>query len=122
MRLLGKSAIVLGLAGAMALGSMTASEARGHRGAFVAGAAGFAAGAAIGAAAASSSYNNGYYYGDPGYDAYGSAAYGSYGYTDNAGAAYTGDPSYAYSRGYQGYGYYGQNAPMRERVLEGHDY
>ena len=31
MRLLGKTAIVLGMAGAMALGSMTASEARGGR-------------------------------------------------------------------------------------------
>ena len=31
MRLLGKSAIVLGLAGAMALGSITASEARNGR-------------------------------------------------------------------------------------------
>ena len=49
MRLLGKSAIVLGVACAMALGSMTAWDAR-NCGAWVAGVAGFAAGAAIGAA------------------------------------------------------------------------
>ena len=50
MRLLGKTAIVLGMAGAMALGSMTASEARdGRNAAIAAGVAGFAAGAAIGA-------------------------------------------------------------------------
>ncbi len=70
MRLLGKTAIVLGMAGAMALGSMTASEARGGRNAAIAaGVGGFAAGAAIGAAAA----NNGYYgsgYGGYGYDSY----------------------------------------------------
>ena len=113
MRLLGKSAIVLGLAGAMAIGSMTASEARNGR--FIAG----AAGVAIGAAAANA---NAAYYG-PGY---------GYGY-DRAGSAYTGDPSYAYGSGY-GYsnGYYpsdssyGYNtnttSPQRERVLTGRDY
>jgi hypothetical protein len=48
MRLLGKTAIVLGLAGAMALGSMTASHARHFRAgpAVAAGVAGFALGAA----------------------------------------------------------------------------
>ena len=56
MRLLGKTAIVLGMAGAMALGSMTASEARWRAG--PAAAAGFVAGAAIGAAAANA--NAGY--------------------------------------------------------------
>ena len=52
MRLLGKTAIVLGMAGAVALGSMTASEARNRGAAIAAGTAGFVAGAAIGAAAA----------------------------------------------------------------------
>jgi hypothetical protein len=122
MRLLGKTTIVLGVIGAVALGSMTASEAR-HRG-WVAGAAGFAAGAAVGAAAANA---NAAYYG-PGY------------YADSPSYAYTGDPAYAYSYG-SGYGYapgpsygygYGYDSsysynsnttsPMRERVLEGHDY
>ena len=60
MRLLGKTAIVLGMAGAMALGSMTASEAR-WRAQSPRLAAGFVAGAAIGAAAANA--NAGYYYG-----------------------------------------------------------
>ena len=79
MRLFGKTALLVGLAGAMALGSMTASEARGGRNAAAigAGVAGFAAGAAIGSAA-----NSGYYYGNPGY------AY------DN------GYDSYAYAPGY----------------------
>jgi hypothetical protein len=129
-----KPAIVLGLAGAMALGSMTASQARsGHHRAWVAGAAGFAAGAAIGAAAA----NSNYYYGSR-YGYYGGPAY-----------AYTGDPAYAgydayaYAPGYRGgygYGYdastqsapahydpgYGYNsntlAPWQDRKLQGSDY
>ncbi len=123
MRLLGKSAIVLGIAGAMALGSMTASEARSR--AWVAGAAGFVAGAAIGAAAANA--NAGYY--QPGYGSYGyhQPGYNSYGYYDRPATAYTGDPAYA-----PGYGYYpsdssyGYNTnsigPMRERHLDGRDY
>jgi hypothetical protein len=113
-----KPAIVLGLAGAMALGTMTASQARGfhHRGAAIGAAAGFAVGAAVGAAASNSYYGPGYgYYGDPGY-------------------AYTGDPgygAYAYAPGYAPYGYgydsaYGYNSNttsyQRERVLEGRDY
>src|SRR5258708_11937777 len=86
-----KSALVLGAVGALALGSVTASEARSGR--FVAGAAGFAVGAAVGAAAASSAYyNNGYYYYDGGY-------YG-------AGYAYApGYDSYAYAPGYDSYAY-----------------
>jgi hypothetical protein len=72
MRLLGKTAIVFGMAGAMALGSMTASEARNRGAAIAAGAAGFVAGAAIGAAAANA--NAGYYYGG-GYSGYDSYAY-----------------------------------------------
>jgi hypothetical protein len=118
MKLLGKTALVLGLAGAMALGSMTASEARGgrHAAAIGAGVAGFAAGAAIGSAA------NGGYYGNPGY------AYDS------------GYDSYAYAPGYVAPQYYGPvggyydnyntnssydtngNGPWRERQLEGRDY
>jgi hypothetical protein len=118
MRLLGKTTIVLGMAGALALGSITASQARVRP--WVAGAAGFAAGAAVGAAAANA--NAGYY--GPGY------------YANAPTYAYTGDPayeynSYAYAPGYRGYGYgydssysYNTNttSPMRERVLEGHDY
>ena len=67
MRLLGKTALMVGLAGAMALGTMTASEARGGRNAAAigAGVAGFAVGAAVGSAAAANSY--GYYGGSPGY-------------------------------------------------------
>ena len=117
MRLLGKTAIVLGMAGAMALGSMTASEAR-WRGAGPA-AAGFVAGAAIGAAAANA--NAGYYYGS------------GYGYDDYAyapGYSYDG-PAYRLHRrsGLQlrrlrvlGYSNYGYNNNLRERQLEGRDY
>ena len=94
---LAKPAIVLGIAGALALGSMTASQARVRP--WVAGAAGFAAGAAIGAAAA----NSGYYYGDGYYDSY-AADPGYYTY-DRPARAYTGDRAYA---GYRyGYGYNG---------------
>jgi len=75
MRALQKSAIVLGMAGAMALGSMTASDARVRP--WVAGAAGFAVGAAVGAAAANAAYYNGYY-----------------------GPAYAYEPSYAYEPAY----------------------
>lgn len=117
MRLLGKSAIVLGIATTMAIAAVTTSDARSRRG-WVAGAAGFAAGAAIGAAAANA---NAGYYGGPGY------AYGyepTYGYYDRPATAYTGDPAY---RGYGAYGYapgYDTNytGPMRERHLEGRDY
>lgn len=122
MRLLGKSLLVLGLAGAVATGSMTASQARVHGGAIAAGAAGFAAGAAIGAAASS-----GGYYADPGYNAYG--------YYDGPATAYTADPAYdsyayspGYSTGYEPYSYshyhYNSNStgPMHERQLEGRDY
>jgi hypothetical protein len=110
MRLFGKTALVLGLAGAMALGSMTASEARGRGAAIAAGAAGFAAGAAIGSAA------NGGYYGNPGYDSYAYAPgyvapqyYGpTEGYYDNYNTNYSYDTN--------------GNGPWRERQLEGHDY
>jgi hypothetical protein len=116
MRLLARSAAVLGVAGTMAIAAVTASDAR-TRG-WVAGAAGFAAGAAIGAAAANA---NASYYG-PGYSSYGYAP--TYGYYDRPATAYTGDPAY---RGYDSYGYapgYDVNytGPMRERHLEGRDY
>src|SRR6185436_12963225 len=85
MRLLGKTAIVLGMAGAMAIGSMTASEARNGRNAAIAvGAGAFVAGAAIGAAAANA--NAGYY----GY------GYDSYAYQP----AYSGYDTYAYEPAY----------------------
>jgi hypothetical protein len=118
MRLFGKTALILGLAGAMALGSMTASEARGGRNAAAigAGVAGFAAGAAIGAAANGGYGYNGGYYGDPGYDSYAYAPgyvapqyYGPVGgYYDNYNTNYSYDTN--------------GNGPWRERQLEGHDY
>jgi len=142
MNRLWKPAIVLGLAGAMAIGSLSASQARVRP--WVAGAAGFAAGAAIGAAAANANnyYGGGYYdsaYYDDGY------AYGGYAY-DRPGVAYTGDPAYAgynaygYAPGYRSYGYdartqswpphrdpnYGYNsntlAPWQDRKMQGNDY
>ncbi len=116
MRLLGKSAIVLGVACAMALGSMTALDAR-NRGAWVAGVAGFAAGAAVGAVAANA---NASYYG-PGY-AYEPAytyepAYPVYSYDRNA-TAYTGNPALNPGYGYSRYNYdTNYTGPMRERQL-----
>ena len=118
MRLLGKTAIVAGLAGAMALGSMTASQARSFRAgpAVAAGVAGFA----LGAAAA----NAGGYYG-PGYayDSYAYApGYSSYGYSYEP--AYGGYDSYAYSPGYRFEGSYNSNfnGPWHERSLQGRDW
>ncbi len=128
MRVLGKTALVLGLAGAMALGSMTASDARGRGAAVAAGAAGFAVGAAIGSAAAA---NNGYY-GGAGYDAYGydpgyvaaepayvSPSYPAYvspSYYGPVGGGATYDSHYSrYNHGYDT-NYIG---PWRERKLEG---
>jgi hypothetical protein len=129
MNRLAKSALVLGAIGTIAIGSMTPSEARSGR--WVAGAAGFAIGAAVGAAAANAAaYNSGYYYGsgyayDPGY----AVAYDSYAYSPTYVApavtyseptyvrpvqyrdpayAYTADPayrSYGYAPGYDAYAY-----------------
>jgi hypothetical protein len=119
MRLLGKTAIVLGMAGAMALGSMTASEARNGRNAAIAG--GFVAGAAIGAAAANA--NAGYYYGSGGY------GYDSYAYEP----AYSYEPAYvAPAPVYTPPSYYGPvgaysgyntnyTGPWSERRLQGRD-
>jgi hypothetical protein len=127
MRLLGKTAMLVGVAGAMAIASMTASEARGGRNAALAG--GFIAGAAIGAAAANA--NSGYYSGGYGYDSYAyapgySAGYDSYAYEPAyAAPAYT-PPSYygpvttyqsPYSSGYDT-NYIG---PWHERRLQGRD-
>jgi len=124
MRLIGKTAIVLGMAGAMALGSMTASEARGGRNAaaIAAGAGGFVAGAAIGAAAANA---NAGYYGYGGYSGYDSYAYEP-AYVEPApvyrsqsyyGPVNGGYDSYSYNRGYDT-NYIG---PWRERKLMGLD-
>jgi hypothetical protein len=126
MRLLGKTAIVLGMAGAMALGSMTASQARWRAG--PAAAAGFVAGAAIGAAAANA--NAGYYYGSGGYgyDSYAyEPAYSGYGYAYEpayvAPAPVYTPPSYYGPVG--GYEYSGYNTnytgPWSERRLQGRD-
>lgn len=127
MRTMMKPALVLGVAGVLALGAMTSSEARGrHWGAGAGLAAGAIAGAAIvGAAAANSAYYGPYGYGygydayayDPGYrSGYGYGAYAaaptySYPYSDN----------YRYSPYYGGYNsnYVG---PLRERTLQGRDY
>jgi hypothetical protein len=145
MKHLLKPAIVLGIAGVMTLGSLSASQARVRP--WVASAAGFAAGAAIGAAAANANsyyYDGGYY--DGGY--YDTAYYGdSYAY-DRPAVAYTGDPAYtgynayAYAPSYRSYGYgydartqswpphrdpgYGYNsntlAPWQDRKMQGSDY
>jgi hypothetical protein len=132
MNTFAKSALVLGAIGTIAIGSMTPSEARSGR--WVAGAAGFAIGAAAANAAA---YNSGYYYGpgyayDPGYP----VAYDSYAYSPTYVApapayvapavtysepafvqpvqyrdpafAYTADPNYrtyGYAPGYDAYAY-----------------
>jgi hypothetical protein len=122
MRLLGKTALVLGVAGAIGLAAIAPSEARGGRNAaaIAAGVGGFAVGAAIGSAAAANSY-----YG-PGYGYYG---YDSYAY------APTYAPAPAYSEPYVsgsyygpvgGYGYYGYDSnstgPWHERTLNGRDW
>ena len=126
MRLLGNTAMVLGLAGAMAIGSMKASEARGGRNAALAG--GFIAGAAISAAAANA--NAGYYSGAYGYDSYAyapgySSSYDSYAYEPAYAAPVYTPPSYygpvtthqstdpGYDTNYIG--------PWRERQLQGRD-
>jgi hypothetical protein len=106
-----KSALVLGAVGAIALGSVTASDARSGR--WVAGAAGFAVGAAVGAAAANAAYYNsgdygaGYYYGSGYYAAgYYEPTYDSYAYAPGYSYAYSpGYSSYAYAPGYDAYAY-----------------
>ena len=130
MKTMIKPAVVLGLAGALALGSMTASEARSRP--WVAAGVGLAAGAAIAGAAAAA--NSGYY-GGYGYDAY---AYDP-GYAYGSGYVYAPAPvysapvyaapaySYPYSDNYRyspNYGGYNSNytGPLRERTLQGRDY
>jgi len=95
MKTILKYAATVALTGAIALAAAAPSEARNGRNAA---AIGFGVGAVAGAAIASSAYNNGYYYGDPGY------AYGP-GYAYEPGPI---DGSYAYDPGPRyGYGYYG---------------
>ena len=128
MRLLGKTLIVLGMTGAMAIGSMTASEARWRAG--PAAAAGFVAGAAIGAAAANA--NAGYYYGSGygyGYDSYAyepayvAPAYDSYAYEPAYVAPVYTPPSYYGPVRTYGYSGYNTNytGPWSERRLQGRD-
>jgi hypothetical protein len=118
MRLLGKAAIIAGLAGAMALGSMTASQARFRAGpAVAAGVAGFA----LGAAAANA---NGYYGSGYGYDSYAyQPGYSSYGYSYEPSYS-SGYDSYGYSPGYRYEGPYNSNnnGPWHERQLQGRDW
>ena len=131
MRLFGKTAIAIGMTSALALGTVTASQA--HVRPWVAGAAGFAVGAAVGSAAANASYYGpNYYYGGyygPDY-AYGAYAYepayayqstyayepayysyqANYGYRNrwspyNPTYANTGDPNYGVAVGYDSYAY-----------------
>jgi hypothetical protein len=110
MNAFAKSALVLGTVSALALGSMTASEARSGR--WVAGAAGVAAGVAIGAAVANSAYYNSGYY-DAGY-AY-APGYGAYAYAPGY-DAYAYEPAYTYAPApvyapAPAYGYYGYGRP-----------
>jgi hypothetical protein len=93
MKTIIKYAATVALTGALALAAAAPSEARNGRNAA---AIGFGVGAVAGAAIASSAYNNGYYYGDPGY-AY-APGYVDSGYVDS-GYAYDPGPvdgSYAY--------------------------
>jgi hypothetical protein len=104
MKTLMKPALVIGVAGAMALGAMTSSEAGGrHWGAGAGLAAGAIAGAAIVGAAASNAYYGGPY--GYGYDGYGYAP----GYAYAPGYSYAADygyaPGYAYRYGGPAYGY-----------------
>ena len=135
-----KPAMVLGLAGILAVASMTTSEARNNG--WAAAGIGFAAGALVGAAAANANnyyYGPGYRYGyrpaygyGPGYaydDAYAyqppvyaapAYRYRAPAYGSDPAYAYTGDPAYAYGRGY---GYNSNaSAPWQERRLRGSDY
>jgi len=119
MRLLKKTAIVLGMAGAMALGSITASQARFRAG--PAAAAGFVAGAAVGAVAANA--NAGNYYGSGGYGYDSGSGYDSYAYEPAyAAPAYT-SPNYYGPINNSGYGYNtNNNGPWHERTLQGRDW
>jgi hypothetical protein len=125
MRPIVKSATVLGMAGALALASMTASQARVWP--WAAAGIGLAAGAALASAAAA---NHAYYYGyGPGFGAYAYDPYYGPGYD-----AFAYSPGYVttvvpvaptaparYRQPFHGYdtNYIG---PLRERQLEGRDY
>jgi hypothetical protein len=102
MKTMLKYAATVALTGALALAAAAPSEARdGHNAAAI----GFGVGALAGAAIASSAYNNGYYYGDPGY------AYApGYAYDD----AYVYD-SYAYEPAPR-YGYYSDRWSRQHRT------
>jgi hypothetical protein len=142
MNAITKTAAVGGLVGALALASMTASEARVRP--WAAAGIGFAAGALIGAAAANahSRAQYGYYYGphyayDPYYapapvyaaPVYATPVYAAPVYAAPAYEAYAYSPGYVaapndawrYSPAYHGYdtNYIG---PARERQLSGSDY
>jgi hypothetical protein len=118
MNVIMKPAIVLGLAGALALGTMTSSEARNR--AWIGAGAGFVAGAIVGGAVANA--NRGYYYSDPAYayEPYYAPApvYAAPVYAD---PVYS-DPGYAYAPGpvYVGPRYYNNNN-WRERQMRGQD-
>jgi len=103
MKTVFKYAATVALTGALALSAAAPSEARGGRNA--AAAIGFGVGAVAGAAIAGSAYNNGYYYGDPGYGYAPGYAYDdayvddSYAYAPGVGVdtyAYTPAPRYGY--------------------------
>jgi hypothetical protein len=135
-----KPALVLGMAGAMALGSMTASEARSGR--WVAGAAIGLVGAAVAGAAIANAnsyrygYYNGYAYG-PGYTYAPAYGYDTYAYSPTYvapayvapqyyGPVYSDQP-YPYSDNERYGPYYGgynsnYTGPLRERQLQGRDY
>jgi hypothetical protein len=114
MKTIVKTAAIASLAGVLAMGAMTPSQARGR---WVGPAVGFAAGALVGAAAANASsnyYGYGYGYGDP-YDAYDYAP----GYVAPA-PAYSEPAYYDYNRYNHGYDTNYQG-PWNERRLEGRD-
>lgn len=113
MKMIVKTAAIAALAGVMAVGAMTPSQARGR---WIGPAAGFVAGAAIGAAVANA--NSNYYYGsgDPYYDdsyAY-APGYAAPAYVAPAPAYYDYNRyNHGYDTNYQG--------PWNERRLEGRD-
>ena len=131
MRLLGKTAMVLGVAGAMALGSMTTSEARSGRNAaaIAGGVIGFAAGAAIGSAAANAGYYGGYGYDSyayaPAYSAYDSYAYAptyvEQTYVAPVAPAYTPPSYYGPVTTYGGFNT-NYTGPWQERRLQGREW
>jgi hypothetical protein len=111
MKAIVKPATVLGIAGALALGSMTPSQAA-RVWPWAAAGIGLAAGAAIASAAA----YDGYYYGyGPGYDAYAYAPYYAPAPVYSAPIDNYRDRSdHGYDTNYIG--------PLHERHLEGRDY